>query len=177
MLAAIGLFFTYLRPGYEVLQAFQAQADRLDDSIERSKNLLETHKKLLDEYNRISPEKIAKLNKILPDSIDTVQFVLDIDKFATKYDLVIDGIDIPDPSKTAKSAVQKNVEESPIESIIYTVEFSGYYDDFKSFIRDAETSLSLMDVVALDIKVANINQVGAERKVIYKVGLQLYSLK
>ena len=46
-LAAIGLFFTYLRPAYDVLLAFQAQEERLDATLEESGKLLEVHDSLL----------------------------------------------------------------------------------------------------------------------------------
>jgi Tfp pilus assembly protein PilO len=181
LIAAIGLFFTYLQPGWDVLLAFQAQADRLDASIEKTKGLLETHNKLLTQYNEISPENIARLNKILPDRIDVVRMIMDIDTLTTKHKLTIKSFDIPDMngevSKTSKSKNATVAEEGPVGSAVLTVECVGEYQDFKAFVSEIESSLSLMDVVILDITVADLTQPGAVREITYKVGLQAYWLK
>jgi Tfp pilus assembly protein PilO len=182
ILIAIGLFFTYLRPGYDVLQAFQAQSDRLDDSIAKSKDLLEKHNRLLAEYESLGSDNIATLNKILPDSLDTVRMVLDLDALTARHGLSVRMFGMPDPNKPlARSnrnvAQAQQDENDPVGRAVVVIEFTGEYEDFKAFLRDVETSMSLMDVVSLDIIVTDVTQPGTDREVVYKVGLQTYWLK
>jgi Tfp pilus assembly protein PilO len=153
----------------------------LDASIKKTEGLLETHNKLLAKYSEISPENIARLNKILPERIDVVRMIMDIDSLTTKHKIFIKSFEIPEldsPKKLkTKAPVTPEEEQSAVDSAILTVECTGDYHDLKAFLREIESSLSLTDVVSLDIATADLTRPGAVRELTFKVGLQTYWFK
>ena len=181
---AIGLFFSYLRPAYDVLQAFQTQKDELDKTITESEDLLRMHNDILTKYENIDPTDHAKLKKILPDSIDVVRLIMDIDALSTKHNLTIDSFEVPQIRDIEQNARNRNTrrtaeeENNPVASAVLTIECVGEYQDFKAFLLDIEHSLSLLDVVGLEVKVPNILRVDVtDDRPEYKLDLQAYWLK
>lgn len=183
---AIGLFFTYIRPAYDVLLAFQQQEKEIDQAIESTKELVIIHDNLMTELNNIDPKDKTRMRTILPESVDVVRLILDLDALATKHDIDIEEFEIPvleveQPTQNTRSRGRTNTDEQekPYTSAILTVEFAGAYPDFKDFLIDVERSLILMDVVDMEISVPDITQPGidADSQTTYSVGLQVYWLK
>lgn len=184
IIIAIGLFFTYLRPAYGVLQAFQAQTDVLDSTIKESENLIQMHNDMLTQYENIDPTDHAKLKKILPDNIDVVRLIMDIDALSIKHNLVIDSFEVPQirdieqDARNSRNARQSEEELKPVGSAVLSVECKGEYQDFKNFLTDIEHSLSLLDVVGLEIEVPNILKPEVtDDNPMYTLDLQAYWLK
>jgi len=181
-LAAIGLFFTYLRPAYDVLLAFQAQEDRLDTTLEESGKLLEVHDSLLRKYNSISSENLKRLTQILPNDVDVVRLIVDIDALTTKHRLSIRSFEVPYLESEVASASSKKKQtaeedKGPVGEAILTIECEGEYANFKALLLDIEKSLSLMDLVSLHIEVSDMTRPNAVRGTVYTLGLQTYWLK
>ncbi len=183
---SVGLYFTYLKPAYGVYLAFKEQEERLDIAIVDSKELLKKYDVLYGEYSLITDSQKEKLSKILPDAVDIVRLVMDLDNLATNHNLSISSFEIPDmetdqlphASNRKNNRSGNNEEaENPVASAVLGVEIAGDYNDFKSFLFDAERSLSIMDVVAIDIKTFDITKPGVENQIVYSLGLQVYWIK
>lgn len=180
ILAAIGLFFTYLRPAYSVVQAFKDKEVELDKAITDAQTLLKKHNELMASYSSINSEDRARLDKILPDTLDIVRLILDIDAVATKHTIEIRSFEIPqlDSKKNVSRAKASKAAESPIGSAVLTIEIAGDYPDFKNFLLDIERSLTLMDVVEMTVEVPDETKPGvSDDAVVYTLGLQTYWLK
>ncbi len=186
-IVSVGLYFTYLKPAYSVYLAFKEQEKRLDTAIGDSKELLKRYDDLYGEYSLITATQKEKLNKILPDAVDIVRLVMDLDNLATNHNLSIKSFDIPDVESGQTSTVRNRrnnrsgsaskEKESPVAKAVLGVEIAGDYKDFKSFLFDVERSLSLMDVVTLDIKTSDMTKPDVEDPIVYSLGLQVYWLK
>lgn len=181
-LAAIGLFFTYLSPAYDVLLAFQEQEVRLDQSLEQSKQLLVGYDGLLRDYNSITSDDLKKLSQILPDDIDAVRLIMDLDALTTKHRLSVRSFKVPQMDAgtsrvTAVNAVATPEENDPVGKAVLTIECDGKYEDFKALLSDIERSLTLMDVVGLELKVADMTKPNAVNTTVYTLELQTYWLK
>lgn len=186
---SVGLYFTYLKPAYNVYLAFKEQEKRLDTAIGDSKELLKKYDDLYGEYSLITELQKEKLNKILPNAVDMVHLVLDLDNLATNHSLSIKSFEIPDlesdkvsPSTNRRNNRNKNNnankdEDDHVAKAVLGVEVAGEYRDFKAFLYDIERSLSLMDVVKLDIETSDMTKPGVEDKIVYSLGLQVYWLK
>lgn len=185
-IVSAGLFFTYLKPAYNVYLAFKEQEKRLDVAIGDSKDLLKKYDELYGKYSLITDAQKQKLDKILPDSVDVVHLVMDLDNLSTNHNLSINSFDIPDMesgqtptrSKNRRNITNKD-KDSSIGEAVLGLDIEGDYKDFKSFLYDVEKSLSLMDAVSLEIDVPDVDmlQPGVERKVSYSLKLQVYWLK
>jgi Tfp pilus assembly protein PilO len=175
---AIGLFFSYLKPAYSELNASKERLARVDQAIQESDKLLANYADLQNKMKAISEQDRKNLMKILPDSVDVVRLILDIDSLATKYGLTIRTFEIPDIDSQLNQK-SKNVgvpeENSPILKAVLTIECEGSYADFKKLLVDIERSMSLMDVVALEVDVADTQE--TQEEAVFTLGLQTYWLK
>ena len=181
---AVGLFFSYTRPAFELLKAFQDQEEQIDVAIEDARRLLERHDSLITKYGNIPQQDKMRLNKILPNELDVVRLILDVDSLAAKNKIQIKAFDIPQldmPSLTQTTqrarTAQPAQQDSPIGSAVVTIECEGAYEDLKAMLFEIERSLSVMDVVRLDVVVADMTRPGAKEGIAYKIGLQSYWLK
>jgi Tfp pilus assembly protein PilO len=182
LIASLGLFFTYLKPAYGILEEFQAQEKEIDKAIVDAERLVKRYDDLLLQRNSLSSANMKDLKKILPDNIDVVGMIIDISHLAGTHNLNINSFDVPVlPVAGEAPKRNKNKEEaSPIASAILGVEITGDYFDFKELISGLERSMSLMDVVGIEIEVEedkeDENEDGKDYIITYTVELQGYWL-
>ena len=84
---AVTLFFTYLDPTYARVSELRAEQATYDDALDRSKELIAVRDRLLDTYNNFSRDDLRRLERLLPDHVDSVRLIIDIDSIAAQYGL------------------------------------------------------------------------------------------
>jgi len=184
---AIGIFFSYLKPAYSELQVSKARVESLEQVNQQIEELLSDYTTLREKKSAISAKETENLLKILPDSIDAVHLILDLDSLATKHNLIIRSFKVPEIeseitslTKKTNSRDQKTTteEDDLLKSAVLTIECTGTYESFKLFLNDIEKSLSLMDIVKLNISVPELLESSKpEKEITYTLDLQIYWLK
>lgn len=156
LLLAIALFFGYMKPTWSGdIAEKKMQIQSFDNALEASKQYKEKEAELTTLRNSIAPEDLARLNAFLPDNVDNVQIILDLDALAYRSGVKLSNFDI----KTATApTVETNPElagglEKPnaVDTADITLKVSGTYSSFRSFLASVEQSLRLLDVVSLKI--------------------------
>jgi Tfp pilus assembly protein PilO len=153
----VGLFFTYISPAYDTLQAFRAQVVQLDTALQNSQDLKQQREEKITQMNELPRADVARLMKILPDTLDPVRVIVDLDGLAYQTGVTLDSFDIPDlvyKPTAAGSQAQNASSTNELEQAQFTVLCIGQYDSVKQFLRGMETSLGLLDVtsIAIDTK-------------------------
>ncbi len=186
IIVSAGLLFSYIKPAYENLQEFKFQEAELVEAIEDAERLMEGYQGLLRDKSSISEENQRDLEKILPDAIDVVQLIVDLDVLTQENKLEIKSFEIPYIDREAvmsgaqlsnKTRSNQKQGNGPVGSAVLTVEVTGDYDNFKAFLLDIERSVALVDATLLDIQVPNEFKPGTDKDITYTVGLQAYWLK
>lgn len=147
--AAIGLFVVYTNPAYEVsVKALKDQAQSYDDALNKSQELKQVRDQLLAKYNTFSADDKAKLQDMLPDNVDNIRLVIDINNIASRHSLAVKNLQIGDTTsgKTTRSTAAVGSSGSAIGSVELGFTVSADYDNFLSFLYDLEHSLRLIDV-------------------------------
>ena len=158
----------YTSPLFEELNVLSAEKASLDKSLGDSKGLRTTlaEKEVL--YNNLSEDDKTRLNKLLPDSIDNVKLIIDIDNIASKYNLKLRNIDIKadKPGEFTGDNVNKDYGTAKLRFSV-----TAPYDNFKLFLNDLEDSLRLVDISSLTFNSGekNLND--------YNIELKTYWLK
>lgn len=189
ILIAVGLFFSYVQPTYRETQAVRAEAAQYTEAISHALELQRRVSDLKARQNSISLADLERLEALLPDEIDEVAFLVDLNALAGKHGLglgdirVVDSVDAE--SADAPSTRRGDTEEealAPAEGGIDTaargkyrtldVHFAvlGTYENFRSFLTDLERSLVLMDIFDLSFSQTE------ETEAIYLMSVRLYSL-
>lgn len=168
---AIALFALFTNPRYVGVRELSVEQQRFDDALDRSKELVALRDALLSKYNSIKTEDLERIDTMLPDSIDTVRLIIDINTLASRYGMSLTNISIGLPDEAqADGALGPSSEDFGRLSLSFTVLSS--YDRFRAFTADLERSLRLVDITSLSFGPAEASGVTA-----YNVSFTTYWLK
>lgn len=157
-LAAIGLFVFYTNGAYQRVTELRKTQAAYSDALDNSRKLLEVHDALAAKYSSFSREDKERLEKLMPDNVDNIRLILNIDKIAKQYGMLPADIKFDASTAEASSAGAQNAPRSPAEARelerpygTFELEFSvtGTYPKFLQFLRDLEQSLRIIDVEAI----------------------------
>lgn len=160
LVASLGIYFGYSRPTYSgvtlstnlegrSIAELKEERARYLDALEKTREIEEVRIGLLKEYNKIPDASKEKLEKLLPDHIDSVRLIIDVANRASQYDMTLKNIGLIDSDSDSG---QENASETigPQEGNTKTVglkfNVAGSYDNLRAFIKDLEISLRLVDV-------------------------------
>ncbi len=167
---AVGLFFWSIDPTYARIQALQQEEAEYDQALTRARELQEVRDDLIARSQAFSPSDLERLHKMLPDHVDNVRLIIDLDFMASQYGMRVRGVTIAaDESRSLQGAV--GPDEATYESVVITFSVTGDYNTFRSFLTDLERSLRLVDITKLSFEA---NDTGLYD---YSISLKTYWLK
>lgn len=183
ILASLGLFFGYVNPTYRGATGSASLAEksvtelreervRYADALQKTREIEVARTGLLEKYNSIPAEDREKILKLLPDHIDSVRLIIDINNIAAQYEMTLKNITLTEGLEKGAAAGGTIGPSEPLYAMV-GLKFSlrGSYDNFRSFLRDSEKSLRLMDVTTLAFAAKE------ERAYDYDVTVSTYRLK
>ncbi len=142
------LFYFYIDPTYTEVKTLRAEEATLNAALSRALELQTTRDQLISRYNTFSPEDLSRLEKFLPDHVDNVRLVLDMDSMASQYGMRVRNVAIEKQEVKKKTTRTQAVgpDERSYESMVLSFTVTGDYSTFRSFLKDLEQSLRLVDV-------------------------------
>lgn len=155
ILIAIILFFMFTDPTYKQVMDLRAQQREYNDVLTKSRDLLAKRKTLQDKYNSFSTADVDRLRKLLPDGVDNVKLIIDIDEIAKRYGLTIRSVRLDDSkvkSGSKDSIATITAGEAKYGAIPMGFSVNADYNTFIKFLQDLEGSLRLVDVVNISLK-------------------------
>lgn len=156
----IALFFFYTKPAYDgTLTAREAIAE-YDRALQKAAELQHLKQQLLNRYNALDPAQIDRLHKLLPDHVDNVRLVLDLDNIAVQYGLALENviIDQADAGDENVKVIGGAVARTDYDSLTMRFSTNGTYPNFVSFMKSLETSLRIVDLVSLSLETTGLTQ-------------------
>ncbi|QQG38217.1 MAG: type 4a pilus biogenesis protein PilO [Candidatus Kaiserbacteria bacterium] len=148
------IFFLYTQPAYEGVRSVRATIGQYDQALTKATELQQLKQTLLSRYNTFNQSDIDRLHKLLPDHVDNVRLVLDLDSLAGRHGMALQNVVISNPaSEELDPGVIAAIGASGARYDSLTLKFStiGSYEDFLGFLQDLETSLRVVDLVSLNI--------------------------
>jgi Tfp pilus assembly protein PilO len=175
---AIALFFFYTKPAYDGLQAEREKIVQYDLGLDKAAELQGRKQALLSRYNAFNPNDVERLHKLLPDHVDNVRLVLDLDTLASSRGLALQNVVINAATglDTEDAVAAIGPTDVTHGSLTLTFATTGTYERFVDFLADLERSLRIVDVISL--KMSNASQ-GSGGEPIYRfdITLRTYWLK
>jgi len=174
ILIAIGIFFVFVDPQYEEVKKLQVEKSNNEEMLALAKKLQEKRDSLRTSFNNISSVEKEQLQKLLPDTVDNVRLILDINNIAETYGVVIRNIDVQSNEEdVVESQVVSSVASGDVGRITLSFSIVATYDVFIQFMRDLEEALRIVDIRDL-----NINRIGEDGNFLnYGVTLDTYWLR
>lgn len=175
LLLALGLFFGYIQPTWAgSIASKKSQITSYESALAAADRYKSKEAQLTTARNSIPPESIARLNSFLPDSIDNVQIILDLDALAARSGVKLSNFDIKSTSASTEVAGDPATgglqAGSVIDSAEITLTVTGTYTAFRGFLSQIEQSLRMLDVVNISVKDSKTGVYG------YDLTIRIYSL-
>ncbi len=158
VIASVASFIIFTSPTYKEIKGLNAQAAAYDQALTNAKNLQEVRDSLSAKYYSLSPEEIDRLNKLLPDNVDNIRLIIDIQRVASNYGMLLSSVKFDTFKAPTSSASDASVQGSPESIAIDDKEYGSFdlefsteapYETFLLFLADLEKSLRIMDVSSI----------------------------
>jgi Tfp pilus assembly protein PilO len=161
---AIGLFLLVTNPMYKEVKELQVKEAAFGQALANAKQLEEKRDELVAKYNEFSPDQIEHLRKLLPDNVDNIRLILEIDSVAAKYGMSLTNVSV---SPTLKNdANGKPVDEGGAALALQNQEYGLFdmsfsvqtsYGNFYTFLKDIEQGLRIVDMQGISFDATGNN--------------------
>jgi Tfp pilus assembly protein PilO len=164
----IGGFILITKPMYADINALKIEGDAYGQALENSANLQKERDRLTTKLNSFSTDDLNKLDKMLPDSVDNIQLILEIQEQAAKQGIVVKNVQFEpkqfadeDKNKSDTGSSTPAAATVPVKRVAtaddakdyetFELQFSveGSYKDFVAFMQLMEKSLRLIDIKSI----------------------------
>jgi hypothetical protein len=163
---AVTGFVMFTNPIFTDISKIKAEIVSYNEALDNSKALENERDKLTKKYNTIDPNDLEKLQKLLPDNVDNIRLILEIEKLALPYGMILKNVKYDSTLASKKSTTPKagteaqapqeigvgiNLEENSKEYGEWTLGFTteGTYSNFINFIKDMEDNLRIVDISSI----------------------------
>lgn len=137
------IFFLFIDPQYKDAKELRAKDAEYTAALYKTSELRNQLEQKLAAANNIDEADRQKLVKMLPNNIDNVQLILDLDNIASRYGLVVRNIKV-DQATAGQGVIGEDTRAYGTVRASFTV--TARYEDFKSLLDDLEHSLRIIDV-------------------------------
>lgn len=160
LIIAGALFFGYINPTVTgKISAIHDEISKYDSALAAADRFKEKQAQLTLQRNQLPPEALERLDAYLPDGVDNVQLILDLDALASRSGIKLSNFQTTESGKAKKTEgatqgeVQPMVIESgnPIDSVDVSMTASGSYAALRTFMDGVETSLRPLDLVEFSL--------------------------
>lgn len=166
ILVSIGGFIFFVSPLSAEVTELRKDVSAYNQALTNSKSLEYARDQLKEKSNSINTTDVSRLEKLLPDGVDNIKLILEIEEnVARPYGMILKDVrySIEKESEVDSSVVQGgniNVANLKKDYGEWGLEFSveGTYNNFISFLRDLEKNLRIIDVVSIQFSSSALNQ-------------------
>jgi Tfp pilus assembly protein PilO len=159
IIIAITGFVIFANPIFNDISTIKTEIASYNEALDNSKALESERDKLTQKYNAIDPSDLDKLQKLLPDNVDNIRLILEIEKLAAPYGMILEDVKynatqidtknptvgvITPPSQPTGTLTQDNNKQYGIWNLEFSTE--GTYPNFINFTKDLESNLRIVDI-------------------------------
>ena len=181
--AAIGVFMLYTRPAYDDVQVLQREIEQYDLALDKAAELQELKSALLEKRKAFDPEDLERLEKMLPNHVENVRLILDLDRLAASFGVALQNVIVSKPASESaggETVIGASLSgDQKYDSLTLKFSTRGTYSSFVSFIEELERSLRIVDVISLTIA-ADSSSTGlrsSENSYRYEIAIRTYWLR
>lgn len=169
LVASIGLFVGYIDPQYAEIKTLQSKKTDYDQALLDAQKLGEKRNDLLSKINSFRESDLNRISKFLPDNIDNVRLIIDIDEIAKRYGMRIRNFTT---SQTKKDQAFVGDDQTAYSTLALSFFTSGTYEQFVAFMKALESSLRLVDIVSVEFLTSESSDIND-----FSVTIKTYWLK
>lgn len=170
ILGSAAAFFFVTKPKLDVIRTLSSDISVYNDALNNVARLNSVKDALLVKFNQFPAAGLARLEKLVPDTIDNVRLIIDINGIARDHGLQLRGLRVTSgPATGSTSNGTPGVKKYDSVSVSFSVTTS--FDQFRSLVTDLERSMRIMDVTNLTFTASDTDDYD------FTIALKTYWLK
>lgn len=175
--ASIGTFVVLINPQFQKISAMRADVALYQERLQTAERLKSSREQLIATYNSIQKSDLDNLKTLLPDSVDNIRLIIQLNTLALQNQLSTVRDVQYDPKSTTSDVIPESPEEaiSPYGTFQIAFTTNGQYKNFLSFLSSMEQNLRMVDVVSVTFMPTDPSSSVDNQQ--YKVLLKTYWLK
>lgn len=153
IILSIGIYFTFTRVKIDEVRAVTAVNNEYKTALKNSEALIKKRDEVLAIYNKIDPEDQERLEKMVPDNVDNVRLIIDLNGVAARHNISIKNVKTSTVNKdSSKSGDTGYVSNGEYNTVTMSFDLTTSYQTFQNFLRDLEASLRIMEISKISLK-------------------------
>jgi Tfp pilus assembly protein PilO len=183
IIVAVVVFVGVTNPVYLDIQDLSTQAESYNEALANSKRLQARRDELTETYNGFSRQSVDALEIMVPNSVDNIGLIQEIQRMALRLGIVIKNVNF-DPSQvdpedgefedgvdnataeTSTTSTQNIARRGAVETnglyetflLEFTIE--GSYTDFVRFLEELELNLRIVDISNINFTANSLDSDG-----------------
>ncbi|MDA8597069.1 hypothetical protein N9L26_01890, partial [Candidatus Pacebacteria bacterium] len=171
IITALVIIFTYIKPTYESMTETQAETAKYQVALERANSFNEELQRLLNSANRFSSSELRALERYIPDTIDVIAVMRDVETIVENNDMILAGLAAGEVREAERTAARSQADfepglddeellgelpgsEVPLEITSpraqdFTLSVTGSYEQLKLLLQDFERNAYPLEVTTL----------------------------
>jgi Tfp pilus assembly protein PilO len=161
---AIGIYFTVTQGIIAEAGSVKAVNDQYISAIANAQKLISVRDQVLKDYNSISQDDRDRLDKIVPNTVDNIRLIIDLNSVALRHGFSLKNIKATassaqgrNPSATSQSAAASASQSGTViatptlDTVAISFSVTAPYLQFISLLQDLEANLRIMDLTNLTV--------------------------
>lgn len=191
---AFGSYFLYTQPIYTEAKDVKAEVVKLQEAATKLDIALKKKDKLATTYNALDTSLVARLEKLMPDNLDNIKLIIDVDRTAKQYGTILNAVkfDVDQQAKTdaktmtasgsattsatSSTAVRDNKAaleaKKDYNNFSLTMTFTGTFANFTKLVGDMEKNLRIIDIKSVTFDAQDLKDIYK-----FEVKAKIYWLK
>lgn len=130
------------------IRALITRQKELNVAIGMAKELGKTINVLNGKYNQISAEEKERLDQLLPDHVNNIQLIIDVNGIAKRNSMILKNIKVStSEDKNTNGSSKLMASTNPdLGTMLLSFSVTGPYSAYKNFLTDLSSSLRIIDI-------------------------------
>lgn len=178
VIISLAAFFGYVDPNYRgenldngkrSIQSLQAESNEYRTALSNSNKIRAQRDLLVKKRGEINPTDLTRLEQLLPDNVDNIKLVIDMNQIAANHRLTLKNLKLD--TGVSGNADRLGEDNNKYGTVGLSFSVTASYDNFQNFLTDIEKSVRLVDVTELSVTGNDTNLYE------FSIGLKTYWLK
>jgi Tfp pilus assembly protein PilO len=152
---AIGTYFTFTSGKIDEIKQVQVVNDGYKSAIKNADKLIDVRDEVLKSRDKITDEDIVRLDKMIPDNIDNVRLIIDVNGIAGRHGVTLRGVRTSagdtKAAATPATGASRTTGVAALNPVTISFSVSTTYGNFIAFMQDIERSLRIMDISRISL--------------------------
>ncbi len=165
LVLAGALYFTYTKGIWMEAQDVKTVNDQYVSAISNAERLITLRKKANDDYNSITADDREKLDKMIPDTVDNIRLIIDLNNVGVQNGLSLKNITASAKSSSGSASGAASQSSSSgfgkkdtsginipnIDTVGVSFSVSATYQQFINLMQALEANMRIMDLTHLSV--------------------------